>query len=283
MVVIIKAMFFDLDGTLLTSERRISPKTRLTLEKCKENGIKLFVATARPPLLERMLSWDEKLLSLFDGGIYYNGGCIMMGNQKEYQFVSDEVVRRTIKCVSKYDRLNVALQLEDEKHAFRFPLEEKWYKSWGIPVEEALSLSQIGNLKTAKVLIFYANLLDSVTPLDDELVASLRELCFDTAQFYLTDRGKCGQVIGRNINKLRSIEKIRKSLALEKEEIAVFGDDVNDIEMLSEYKYSVAMGNADEYVKEIANYVTCDNDNDGVHHAIYNILRIFGPAGPNYI
>ncbi|HHT48347.1 MAG TPA: HAD hydrolase family protein [Firmicutes bacterium] len=51
--------------------------------------------------------------------------------------------------------------------------------------------------------------------------------------------------------------------------------------MLSEYKYSVAMGNADEYVKEIANYVTYDHDNDGVHHGIYNILRIFGPIGPN--
>lgn len=83
----IKALFLDLDGTLLNSERIISRQTRLTLEKCKESGIKLFIATARPPLLDRMLLWDENTLSLFDGGAYYNGGCIEIEEQKDYQFI----------------------------------------------------------------------------------------------------------------------------------------------------------------------------------------------------
>lgn len=270
----IKALFFDLDGTLLNSERIISQQTRLTLEKCKECGIKLFIATARPPLLDRMLSWDENTLSLFDGGSYYNGGCIKIDEQKDYKFVSDDIVQQTINYVYKYDNLNVALQLDGEKHAFRFPLEDKGYKSWGVNAEAALSLHQIENLKTIKILIFFANLIDSVTPLNEELVASLKALCHDTAQFYLTDKGKCVQIMGQAVNKLKSIEKIRKFLGFEKDEIAVFGDDVNDIEMLSEYKYSVAMGNAECHVKDTAKYVTCDNNSDGIHHAICNIFRL---------
>ena len=270
----IKALFFDLDGTLLNSERIISQQTRLTLEKCKESGIRLFIATARPPLLDRMLAWDENTLSLFDGGVYYNGGCIKIDEQKDYQFVPDEIVAKAMNHVCAYDKLNLALQMDDEKHAFRFPLEDSGYKSWGLNAEDALSLHQIENLKTIKILIFYANLVDSVTPLDSELIASLKALCHDTAQFYLTDKGKCVQIMGRTANKLKSIEKIREYLSFEKDEIAVFGDDVNDIEMLSEYKYSVAMGNAESHVKDTAKYVTCDNNNDGIHHAICSILRL---------
>lgn len=270
----IKALFLDLDGTLLNSERIISRQTRLTLEKCKESGIKLFIATARPPLLDRMLLWDENTLSLFDGGAYYNGGCIEIEEQKDYQFISDEIVKKTINYVCEFDNLNVALQLDGEKHAFRFPLEDIGYKSWGVSAEAALSLHQIENLNTIKILIFYANLIDSVTPLNDELVTSLKALCHDTAQFYLTDKGKCVQIMGRTVNKLKSIEKIRECLGFENDEIAVFGDDVNDIEMLSEYKYSVAMGNAESQVKDIAKYVTYDNNSEGIHYAICSILQL---------
>jgi len=270
---LIKALFFDLDGTLLNSKKEISPTTRKTLEKCGNSGIKLYIATARPPLLKRMLSWDDSTLSLFDGGSYYNGGCIILGDQKAYAPISTDIVHKTIACVYQYDTLNIALQLEDEKHAFRFPLEEKGYKSWGVPADEALALDQISGLQTVKMLIFYENLIDSVTNIDNTLVSALRNMCRNRAQFYL-DKEKCIVIMGSSVNKYESIEKMRISLGIEKDELAVFGDDINDIEMLSEYEYSVAMGNADDYVKSKAKYITLDNNVDGVHHAICNILNL---------
>ncbi len=270
----IKALFFDLDGTLLNSKKEMSPKTRLTLATCKSKGIKLYIATARPPLLDKMLSWDDKTLSLFDGGSYYNGGCVINGEIKEYVSISDEIVSDTIKLVNEFDSINISLQMEDELHAFRFPLDEKGYKSWGINFKNSLELSHKSNFSTIKMLIFYANLIDSVTKIEDNLVSLLKELCRDKAQLYLTDKGKCVQIIGASVNKYESIEKIRLSLGFEKDEIAVFGDDINDIEMLAAYKYSVAMGNAESQVKETAKYVTVDNNSDGIHHAICNILKL---------
>ena len=270
----IKALFFDLDGTLLNSKREITYKTRITLEKCKKNNIKLFIATARPPLLDKMLSWDAETLALFDGGSYYNGGCIIIDGSKTYFPIDDEIVQKSIQHVCQYDSLNIALQLEHDKHAFRYPLEESGYRSWGVSAQSALNLSQAQGLQTVKIVIFFSNLIDSVTPIDQGLVKALEALCHDSAQFYLTDKGTCVQIMARTVNKLSSIEKIRSRLGLEKNEIAVFGDDVNDIEMLEEYENSVAMGNADEIVKTKASCITLDNDNDGVHHAICNILEL---------
>jgi len=74
---LIKALFFDLDGTLLTSSRKLSDKTKFALKSCKEKGIKAFVATARRPLLHKMLCLtpeEEEIIR--DGGVFYNGGCI---------------------------------------------------------------------------------------------------------------------------------------------------------------------------------------------------------------
>lgn len=270
----IKALFFDLDGTLLNSEKKISQRTRTALEKCREKGYKLFLATARPPLLDRMLSWDKSMLSIFDGGTYYNGGCIKIGKRKEYLPVSDHIVHKIIDCVNSYDNYNIALQLADEKHAFRFGLEDKGYRSWGVNSEEALMLSQAGKNKTIKIIIFTLNLIDSVEPITDNLVASLEKMCVDEAQLYLTDSGKCIQIMGKSVNKLNSVETIRKNFGFEKDEIAVFGDDTNDEEMLSEYKYSIAMRNATDHVKKTAGYVTLDNNRDGIEYAIANILKL---------
>lgn len=83
----IQALFFDLDGTLLNSEKKLTGRTLSALNACRERGIRLFVATARPPILGRMLGWTEKEQELFDGGIYCNGGCEVIGERIRYYFI----------------------------------------------------------------------------------------------------------------------------------------------------------------------------------------------------
>ena len=260
----IKSLFFDLDGTLLNSKKEISPRTIATLKKCIDNGIKLFIATARPPFLDKMGTLDDKTLSLFTGGSYYNGGCIVLGDKKTYTAISDDIVQKSISYVCQYDTVNIALQMENEKHAFRYPLDDSGYMTWGISAHEALSLSSIEGLKTVKILVFYSNLADSKTLIDIELVAALENLCIDTAQFYLTDKGTCVQIMARDVTKASSIEKIRASLGFDRDEIVVFGDDANDVEMLRECGIGVAVANAIDEAKAAADHICDANDNDGV-------------------
>jgi len=80
--------------------------------------------------------------------------------------------------------------------------------------------------------------------------------------------------MAKSVSKLNSIEEMLKYYKFDKNEIAVFGDDVPDMEMLCEYEYGFAMGNAESHIKEKAHYITLDNNNDGVHHAICDILKL---------
>lgn len=61
--------FFDLDGILLSC-KKLTGRTLSALRACRKSGILLFVATARPPILGRMLGWTEEKQGLFDGGVY---------------------------------------------------------------------------------------------------------------------------------------------------------------------------------------------------------------------
>ena len=64
----------------------------------------------------------------------------------------------------------------------------------------------------------------------------------------------------------------------EPEEVAVFGDDVNDREMLAAYPRSVAMGNADPETRSLAAHVTGSNDEGAIAYALGEILRVL-PRG----
>ena len=58
----IRGLFFDLDGTLLNGQKCLSPANAAALQACRAKGLQLFLATARPPLLERMLGWGPAVL-----------------------------------------------------------------------------------------------------------------------------------------------------------------------------------------------------------------------------
>ena len=269
----IKALFFDLDGTLLNSQKKISDKTRMTLEKCRQKGYKLFIATGRAPLLDKMLSWDEDTFALFDGCVYNNGGCLVVGGREDYIVVPGEIVQKIIDIVENYTDVNIALQTKCRRHAFHIPLNESDYIRWGAH-GEALTLKSGIDAGVIKMLVFCGNLIDSVLPIDEDLLVELESACKDSARFYLTDKGRCVQIMEKSVSKVHGIEKICRHFAYNKDEVAVFGDDLNDAEMLSFYPCSVAMGNAEAAIKNIAKHVTTDNDSEGIHEAICNILKL---------
>lgn len=60
----IKSIFFDLDRTLLNSDKKIPNSSATALRRCRENGIKLFVATVRPPILDKMLNGYENSVAM---------------------------------------------------------------------------------------------------------------------------------------------------------------------------------------------------------------------------
>ena len=270
----IKAIFFDLDGTLLNSKKQIQPESIATIKKCKEKGIIFFICTARSPMLDKMLGFDKETLSLFEGGVYCNGAVIKSNKINTYKYISADVVKTTVEQVNSYADVHIALHLTDDHHSFNHYLPDEMLGPWGLERDEILPLDENAFSSTAKMIIYYEYLVGANQLLPEQLYKDIVDASSNNANIYLQDNGKTIQLAAKNISKLSAIKEVAKYYDISDEEIAVFGDDINDIEMLSRFQNSVAMGNAIPEVKEIATYVTHNNDSDGISYALEHILKV---------
>ena len=268
----IKAMFFDLDGTLLNSKREIPLSALEALTKCKDKGIKLFLSTARPPSLVKALGWDDYKKSFFSGGVFCNGAIKKIDGVYDYLFIESDIVSKVTAAMQDYKTIGLALQMKNNVHAFKNPLPKDQYKVWGIGNEKVFSTSSCKYDETIKILIYDGDFVNFLNPLPKQLINNISKICGKLAKMYLTDNGSVIQISNKSAGKYNGIEEIRKSLGYCKDEVAVFGDDLNDLEMLRGYKNSVAMGNAAPEVKKIASFITESNDNDGIALAIERLL-----------
>ena len=268
-----KALFFDLDGTLLDSGKKIPPSAVEALLQARARGVKVFVCTGRSLRVEKMLGWTTEM-QLFDGGVYCNGACICLGGETKYVCIEPEAVRAVLDEVSRHEGVHVSLNGEGADHAFNFVPPDSMMGPWGMKPEDIHPLDDAAINHCTKMLIFYKELVNSTRKLPEELYPRLVECCGDLATMYLTDQGATIQVVSRESSKRVGIEKVRKALGLAADEIAVFGDDLNDLEMIEAYPVSVAMGNAVEAVKSAAKYVTLDNNMGGIAYALKEILHI---------
>lgn len=268
-----KALFFDLDGTLLDSSKKIPASAAEALMTARARGVKIFVCTGRSLRVEKMLGWTTEM-QLFDGGVYCNGACICMNGETRYVFIEPEAVRAVLVEVSRHEGVHVSLNGEGADHAFNFDPPQSMMGPWGMKREDIHPLDDAAISHCTKMLVFYRELVNSTRKLPEDLFPRLQAACGDRATMYLTDQGATIQIVSRESSKRVGIEKVRKALGLETDEIAVFGDDLNDLEMISAYPVSIAMGNAVEAVKSAAKYVTLDNDKGGIAHALKEILHI---------
>lgn len=269
----IKAVFFDLDGTLLTSDKKINASAREAIQKCRAKGIKMFFATARSPRLDQTLLWTKEDFALFDGAIYANGALILLDGKETYFHIDPEAVRRVLESVSVFDQVHLSLHTPGEGYAFNFPPVDSMEAGWGLSGARILPINDETVVDTVKILVFYDHLTDASKPLPEELVQRIQKECGHLANVYVTDAGKTVQLSSLSAGKKNAIEAVRETLSIERDEVCVFGDDVNDLEMIAFYKNSVAMGNGTEEIKHHAGFVTGKNDEDGIACALERLMN----------
>lgn len=258
----VKAVFFDLDGTLLDSRKQIPCSAREAIAKYRAMGTKMYIVTARSPRLHQTLGWTEDEFALFDGAIHSNGACINLGEELQYCFIAPEAVRRCLREVTATEGAEMSLHMPQDGHAFTFG--DDRLAHWQVPPGKLRPIDEETLRNTLKILIFHGDLVDDRSPLPPELGNRLTEACAGLARVLVTDQGRTIQVMPQEAGKLPAVERIRQKLGLTVEEVAVFGDDLNDLEMIAHYPNSVAMGNGVEAVKAAAGHVTAANDDDGI-------------------
>ncbi len=260
----IKAAFFDLDGTLLDDDKRIPGSAREAICRCRAQGVRTYIVTARSPRLHITLGWTEEEFSLFDGAIHSNGATVRLGDELTHCFLHGEAVRRALRRVRACPGAEMSLHMPDDGHAFTFAMDEDRLARWQLRPENVFPIDEAAVSRTLKALIFHCDLKQERPPLPPELGQSIAADCEGLARVLVTDQGRTIQLVPLEAGKLQAVERIRLSLGLEKNEITVFGDDLNDLEMIAHYPRSVAMGNAHVQVKAAAGYVTGSNTEGGI-------------------
>lgn len=262
----------DLDGTLTNSEKIITLRTFDALMKAQREGVRLVLASGRPTFGIAALA---NQLQLADYGGYvlsYNGGRIIDWCKKTVIFsqVVDQKLVPILYDFAEKAQLPIVTYLPDAilacKNEGEYLAEEARIN--GMPVvvaqnfvEEAM---QIAGGSTKFLIPGEPELL---IQLESEMKAALSEQMevFRSAPFFL-------ELPPKGIDKAQSLQRLLTHLGLERESLMAFGDGFNDLSMIQFAGQGVAMANAVEEVKSIADFVTTSNEEDGIAHALEQLL-----------
>ena len=264
----------DLDGTLTNSEKNITPRTFDALMKAQREGVRLVLASGRPTFGIAALA---NQLQLADYGGYvlsYNGGRIIDWCEKTVIFsqVVDQKLVPILHDFAEKAQLPIVTYLPEailaSKNEGEYLAEEARIN--GMPVvvaqnfvEEAM---QIAGGSTKFLIPGEPELL---IQLESEMKAALSEQMevFRSAPFFL-------ELPPKGIDKAQSLQRLLTHLGLERESLMAFGDGFNDLSMIQFAGQGVAMANAVEEVKSIADFVTTSNEEDGIAHALEQLLLL---------
>lgn len=260
----LRAAFFDLDGTLLNHEKQIPASARQAILRCRALGVRTYIVTARSPRLHKTLGWTDAEFALFDGGIHSNGATLRLGEELTHCYLNPAAVRCALERVRACPGAEMSLHMPGEDHAFTFRMDEKRMERWQLKPENVHPINEATISRTLKALIYHGDLKEERPPLPAELAQAIAADCEGFARVLVTDQGCTIQLVPLEAGKLAAVERIRKQLGLAVEEVSVFGDDLNDLEMIAHYPRSVAMGNGHEQVKAAAGFVTASNEEDGI-------------------
>ena len=290
----IKAVFFDIDGTLVNESRTVLKSTETAIRSLKEQGILVGLATGRGPFFVQ--SYMEQLD--LDFAVTYNG---------QYIFTPEKVISATPIDKKNLQRLiafarkegkEIALGTKDGVVGSRImsfgmsPLPQ-----WGshlVPRKLSKAVSHAFNQVVGRVvrqdtqeLLDLARepiyqVLMMATPKDTaRFEVVFPELKFTRSSPYTTD------ILRQGVSKLEGIKLIGQEYGFDISQVMAFGDSDNDLEMLSGVGMSIAMGNGTSRVKEVAKHTTSSNSRDGIHKALehFGILaseKIFVSSDPHF-
>ena len=259
----------DVDGTLLDSNKNLSPYTKETIQRCIAKGITVCICTGRP------VQTIDRFTELLGGRefpsvqeipfILYNGAMVAVGQKHEIIFEQplSENAGRTLLSLGQNLGSTLIAWSKSNLYVNEFNARIENYCTI-TPVEPILinnpdTLAKQGITK----MIWYDDiermpaLIDAVNthPIRSEIN-------------YFTSNPLFLELVDKRCSKGLAMEQLIQHLGIPREETIAIGDGYNDIPMLEFAGLGIAMGNACDAVKSAADTVTDTNDNEGVAKAL---------------
>lgn len=266
----IKMIGLDMDGTLLTTEKKVTAYTKQVLQKTLEQGIEVVLSTGRS-----ITGIPKELLEMpgMKYAVTINGARIIDLQKEEAIYentLSMETALRLLDIVGEYDAIqeafidNVCYSTKDKlAHAndyFLHPSIAEYVLKSRTPVDDVKATVVEKNRSVDKVNGMFRTAEDKKSSY--ELLSRVPGVVV------VSSLGNNWEINAEGTDKGNAMLRLGELLGIRREEIMACGDGMNDIAMLKAVGLGVAMENAEPEVKEAADYITASNDEDGVAKAI---------------
>ncbi len=262
----VKLIVTDLDGTLLDGEHQVSEENIAALERAQQCGIKVAVATGRSFVSSKKIISQLPIEKFV---VNVNGG-------KIYDVVNDEVFFEKNLSHDYVKRIMEVLNREKMPYFINH--------EYGFIASEDNATTQYYCRHTDAEIII-SNDFKTVEELDLKVFKFLvlteptnyetfNEEHFKDLDIYITSSHKNNiELMPQGVDKSTAIEQILQEYGLIWENVMAFGDNFNDLEMITKSKYGFAMGNAVDKLKKYAYGITTSNDDSGVAKAVNEYLN----------
>lgn len=246
---------FDIDDTLLASNKTFLKSTLTSIKKLKEQQINVAIATGRNLAMAQAVI---KRLDLHDF-VLCNGSAAFANHQQVHgHTLSRENMQELVQAADQH-RVDIVFESLDGLHAHTHltPITQRVLNKFKAPkLEYAPDYYQQHDIYQA--MMFYPQAIDSKLPHADEF-------SFVRFDHYGVD------IIPKLGSKAEGVAKLAASLNVEPGNVVAFGDNQNDREMLKSAGIGIAMGNAAPDIQAQADMVTTDCDHDGIAHGLKTI------------
>lgn len=264
----IKLIAIDLDGTLLTSGNMISSETLKTLKQVHKQGIKIVLASGRPlsgvlPFEKQLgLSGDQEYAVVFNGAVVQNlAGKVLISHEMDYRDFNLMLRLQRLSHVNLHFETTECFWTLDRDLSVQMQINAAMTNN-DLRVRERKEISE--NFKFNKVGFTCNRGSDQV----EKLWNSIPDWAFQSYDI-VRSLDNIIELNALSASKGNAVMTLANRLGFSQNQVMVFGDQGNDMSMFENPEFKkIAMGNAIGEIKERADFVTDDNDHNGIAKAL---------------
>jgi len=292
-----KLIAIDIDGTLLKNDKTISNSTIKAIKEASSKGVKIVLSTGRPIQGLEKYAKQLNITSNDDYGIACSGAFVQCLGTKEVLFEStltyDDMqylynvakqLKITLNILLQKEALiltptlNITTQLEALLSDLNMKVVDFTTLSKDIIINRAVYINENLYFKEHLVGVMKRNnyklTIPEISNGNDSLVLDKENTPIELFNKFTVLRPSYNtlEILSKGVTKGTGIQLIAEKLGIHKDEVICIGDSGNDIDMINYAGLGVAMGNATTQIKEVADFVTLSNEEDGVAHVINKFI-----------
>lgn len=286
-----KLVAIDLDGTMLNSYGIVTQNTKEVIKKVQEKGIEVIIASGRPIDSIKTIAKEIESENYFISG----NGAILYDIKKD-EIIYENILKKakTLDIIKICEENSIYYNIYTEKEILAKSLnynvlyyykenldKEEKNKTHIKIVEDLYKYLEERNEKIIKITIcdnnksIFNSILKKLKTIDDIEVLEVSHMSRKIIrqgteevpiEYFYTE------ISAKNVDKWYAIQMLAEKLNIKKEEIVAIGDNVNDEKMIKEAGLGIAMGQSSPKITKISNYITNNNNEEGVANALKHII-----------